>query len=105
MFIINRIDNKNYLLDGHRRREAISQLIKEDAVCFNEKAKSWVKASLLYSKMNVQFHENLHTADAFSKAHLTTFVGSIILELLYLSSTFNLHIGIVLSVTSIVSFS
>lgn len=67
MFIINRIDNKNYLLDGHRRREAISQLIKEDAVCFNEKAKSWVKASLLYSKMNVQFHENLHTADAFSK--------------------------------------
>jgi len=67
MFIINRVDNKNYLLDGHRRREAISQLIKEDALCFNEKLKSWIKASVLYGTINVQFHENLHTADAFSK--------------------------------------
>lgn len=65
--MVNKSNGEYGLLDGHRRYEAISQLIKDDTLCFNESRKSWVKAKELYENLEVQVFENLTTTDAFAK--------------------------------------
>jgi hypothetical protein len=65
--IVNKVENDYYLLDGHRRFEAIRQLMSENILCFHEERKSWVKANELFSQIEVTVHNNLSTQDAFSK--------------------------------------
>ena len=65
--MVNKSNGEYNLLDGHRRYEAISQLVKDDTLCFNECRKSWVKAKELYENVEVQVFENLTTTDSFAK--------------------------------------
>lgn len=65
--IVNKVENQYYLLDGHRRFEAIRQLVSENTLCFNEERKSWIKAAELFAQLEVVVHNNLSTQDAFSK--------------------------------------
>lgn len=65
---INANNGECGLLDGHRRHEAISQLIKENAPCFDNHTNQWVPAKDLYNEVIVKVFNNLSPADCFSRA-------------------------------------
>lgn len=66
--ILNKSEDDYYILDGHRRHEAIRQLIAENADCFKQTTKTWVKAQEYFSTIKAQIFKNLTTSDAFTKA-------------------------------------
>lgn len=67
-FHVNSIDNEYVLIDGHRRHEAISQLIAEDALCYDTNTNKYVHAKEIYSEIVVVLHRGLNPSQCFSRA-------------------------------------
>lgn len=67
-FHVNSIDDEYVLIDGHRRHEAISQLIAEDALCYDRHTNKYVHAKEIYSEIVVVLHRGLNPAQCFSRA-------------------------------------
>jgi len=67
ILVVNKVDGIYYLLEGHRRREAINILRSKNDLCYDEKQKAWVSARELYDKVPVKVYENLSATEAFAK--------------------------------------
>ncbi len=65
---VNHINGEYILIDGHRRHEAISQLIAENAQCYDRHTNQYVYAKDLYSNLIVTVHHGLNASQCFSRA-------------------------------------
>ena len=65
---VNHIDGEYVLIDGHRRHEAISQLIAENAQCYDRHTNKYVYAKDIYSNIIVTVHNGLNASQCFSRA-------------------------------------
>jgi hypothetical protein len=59
---VNHIDGEYVLIDGHRRHEAISQLIAENAQCYDRHTNKYVYAKDIYSNIIVTVHNGLNAS-------------------------------------------
>jgi hypothetical protein len=67
-FHVNLIDNEYVLIDGHRRHEAIRQLIEENAQCYDRITNQYLYAKDIYTNILVNVHHNLNPSECFSRA-------------------------------------
>lgn len=65
---VNSINGEYILIDGHRRHEAISQLIAENAPCYDRHINQYVSAKEIYSQIIVVVHNGLNASQCFSRA-------------------------------------
>lgn len=65
---VNNIDGEYVIIDGHRRHEAIAQLIAENASCYDRHTNQYVSASNIYSEIPVVIHHGLNASQCFSRA-------------------------------------
>lgn len=67
-FHVNHINGEYVLIDGHRRHEAISQLLEENASCYDVHTNQYVYAKDLYTSIIVKVHHGLNPAQCFSRS-------------------------------------
>lgn len=67
-FHVNHINGEYVLIDGHRRHEAISQLLEENASCYDVHTNQYVYAKDLYTNIIVKVHHGLNPAQCFSRS-------------------------------------
>ena len=65
---VNYNENQIGLIDGHRRHEAIRQLIEENTSCYDVHNNTWVSAKDLYKEVVVKMYHNLNSSECFSRA-------------------------------------
>jgi hypothetical protein len=65
---VNQINGECVLVDGHRRHEAISQLLQENVLCYDRHANQNVPAKDLYDSIIVTIHHGLNASQCFSRA-------------------------------------
>jgi len=65
---VNNINGEYVLIDGHRRHEAIAQLIAENASCYDRHTDKYVPAKDIYSEIIVVIHHGLNASQCFSRA-------------------------------------
>jgi len=65
---LNLINGEYILIDGHRRHEAIAQLIAENAFCYERRTNQYVHAKDIYSDIIVTVHHGLDPSQCFSRA-------------------------------------
>ena len=65
---VNCTDNEYVLIDGHRRHEAIAQLLAENAKCYDRHTNQYVSAKDIYTDVVVTMHRGLSPTQCFSRA-------------------------------------
>jgi hypothetical protein len=65
---VNNINGEYILIDGHRRHEAISQLIEENALCYDTHTNQNVPAKDIYANILVRIHHGLNASQCFSRS-------------------------------------
>jgi hypothetical protein len=65
---VNNINSEHILIDGHRRHEAIKQLLEENALCYDRHTNQHVPAKDIYSEVIVTIHQQLNASQCFSRA-------------------------------------
>jgi len=65
---VNNINGEYILIDGHRRHEAISQLLEENAICYDSHTNQHINAKDLYVNILVRIHHGLNASQCFSRS-------------------------------------
>ena len=65
---VNNINGEYILIDGHRRHEAISQLLEENAICYDSHTNQHINAKDLYANILVRIHHGLNASQCFSRS-------------------------------------
>ena len=65
---VNNINGEYILIDGHRRHEAISQLLTENAQCYDRHTNKFLCAKDIYTDVIVTVHHGLNASQCFSRA-------------------------------------
>ena len=65
---VNHMGEEYILVDGHRRHEAISQLLEENVPCYDRHTNQNVPAKDLYASIIVTVHHGLNASQCFSRA-------------------------------------
>lgn len=65
---VNNINGEYVLIDGHRRHEAISQLLEENAICYDSHTNQHINAKDLYANILVRIHHGLNASQCFSRS-------------------------------------